>query len=79
MNFHPLDQINAEEINKAVDLLRSYKDLDKDTLFVNISLVEPEKEFVRNYRQGDDCPRNLKIRGIEQKNAIESAVQTLIT
>ena len=34
-------------------------------MFVNISLVEPDKEFIRGYKQGDDCPRNLKIRGID--------------
>lgn len=35
--------------------------------FVNISLVEPDKEFVRNFKEGDDCPRNLKIRGIDSQ------------
>ena len=35
-----------------------------DALFVNISLVEPDKEIIRNFEEGDDCPRNLKIRGI---------------
>jgi len=38
-----------------------------DALFVNISLVEPDKEFVRNFKEGDDCPRNLKIRGIDSQ------------
>ena len=62
---HPLEQISAEEINNAVNLCRSFDGFDENALFVNISLVEPEKEFVRNYKQGDDCPRNLKIRGID--------------
>ena len=62
---HPLELISADEINIAVDLCRSYEGFDENALFINISLVEPEKEFVRNYKQGDDCPRNLKIRGID--------------
>ena len=62
---HPLEQISSDEINIAVDLCRSYEGFDENALFINISLVEPEKEFVRNYKQGDDCPRNLKIRGID--------------
>ena len=62
---HPLEQISAEEINNAVKLCRSFDGFDENALFVNISLVEPEKEFVRNYKPGDDCPRNLKIRGID--------------
>ena len=56
---HPLEQISAEEINNAVKLCRSFDGFDENALFVNISLVEPE-EFVRNYKQGDDCQRNLK-------------------
>ena len=62
---HPLEQISAEEIDNAVKLCRSFEGFDENALFVNISLVEPEKEFVRNYKQGGDCPRNLKIRGID--------------
>ena len=62
---HPLEPISADEINIAVDLCRSYAGFDENALFVNISLVEPEKEFVRNYKQGDDCPRMLKIKGID--------------
>ena len=62
---HPLEPISVDEINIAVDLCRSYGGFDGNALFVNISLVEPDKEFIRGYKQGDDCPRNLKIRGID--------------
>ena len=64
---HPLDQITADEINTAVELCRSSASVMDDALFVNISLVEPDKEFVRNFKEGDDCPRNLKIRGIDSQ------------
>ena len=62
---HPLDQISAEEINTAVDICKSCKDFDEDAVFINISLVEPEKEFVRTYKKGEEFPRLLKIRGID--------------
>ncbi len=62
---HPLDQVSAEEIKNAVDLCRSYKGFDENALFVNISLIEPEKDYVRTYKGGEDFPRNLKIRGID--------------
>ena len=62
---HPLEPISVDEINIAVDLCRSYVGFDGNALFVNISLVEPDKELIRGYKQGDDCPRNLKIRGID--------------
>ena len=64
---HPLDQITTDEINTAVELCRSSESVMDDALFVNISLVEPDKEFVRNFKEGDDCPRNLKIRGIDSQ------------
>ena len=64
---HPLDQITADEINTAVELCRSSESVMDDALFVNISLVEPDKEFVRNFKEGDDYPRNLKIRGIDSQ------------
>ena len=64
---HPLDQITADEINTAVELCRSSESVMDDAFFVNISLVEPDKEFVRNFKEGDDCPRNLKIRGIDSQ------------
>ena len=60
---HPLDQITADEINTAVEICRSSASVMDDALFVNISLVEPDKEFVRNFKEGDDYPRNLKILG----------------
>ena len=62
---HPLDQISAEEINTAVDICKSCKDFDEEAVFINISLVEPEKEFVRTYKKGEEFPRLLKIRGID--------------
>ena len=49
---HPLDQITADEINTAVELCRSSESVMDDALFVNISLVEPDKEFVRNFKEG---------------------------
>ena len=64
---HPLDQITADEINTAVELCRSSESVMDDALFVNISLVEPDKEFVRNFKEGDDCPRNLKSSGIDSQ------------
>ena len=62
---HPLDQITVDEITTAVELCRSSSSITDDALFVNISLVEPDKEIIRNFEEGDDCPRNLKIRGID--------------
>ena len=65
---HPLDQITAEEINKAADLCKSREGFDENTIFINISLVEPEKAFIRTYNSGEEFPRQLKIRGVDSNS-----------
>ncbi|MEC7910304.1 MAG: tyramine oxidase, partial [Pseudomonadota bacterium] len=62
---HPLDQISSEEIEKAVDLYKSHDNSDENTLFINITLVEPSKEIVRNYKDGDGFDRSVKIVGVD--------------
>ena len=64
---HPLDQIISEEINKAVDLCKSHQDFCEETVFISISLVEPDKELLR---KGSDVElsRKLKIRGIDSNS-----------
>ena len=64
---HPLDQIISEEINKAVDLCKSHQDFCEETVFLSISLVEPDKELLR---KGSDVElsRKLKIRGIDSNS-----------
>ena len=64
---HPLDQITSEEINEAVDLCKSHQDFCEETVFLSISLVEPDKELLR---KGSDVElsRKLKIRGIDSNS-----------
>ena len=40
---HPLESLTEDEINKAVDLFKSHDNSDENTLFTNITLVEPSK------------------------------------
>ena len=64
---HPLDQITSEEINKAVDLCKSHQDFCEETVFISISLIEPDKDLLR---KGSDVElsRKLKIRGIDSNS-----------
>ena len=64
---HPLDQIISEEINKAVDLCKSHHDFCEETVFISISLIEPDKDLLRN-DSDDKISRKLKIRGIDSKS-----------
>ena len=61
MTTHPLDSLTADEINKAVDLYRAHDESDENTLFINVTLVEPSKEFVRSYKEGEEFDRSEKI------------------
>ena len=67
MKSHPLESLTAEEINKAVDLYRSYDKSDEKTLFINITLVELSKETVRSYKEGEEFDRSVKIVGVDSK------------
>ncbi len=62
---HPLESLTEDEINKAVDLYKSHDNSDENTLFTNITLVEPSKEIVRNYKDGDGFDRSVKIVGVD--------------
>lgn len=62
---HPLDQISSEEIEKAVDLYKSHEKFDEKTIFSNISLVEPEKQLLREHEATQKIPRILKIVGVD--------------
>ena len=64
---HPLDQITSEEINKAVDLCKSHQDFCEETVFISISLIEPDKDLLR---KGSEVKlsRKLKIRGIDSNS-----------
>jgi len=63
---HPLDQITSEEITQAINLCRSHERFDEGTMFINISLIEPEKELIRKYESSQELPaRELKILGVD--------------
>ncbi|MBK49469.1 MAG: tyramine oxidase [Chloroflexi bacterium] len=65
MKSHPLESLTADEINRAVHLYRSHGKADENTLFTNITLVEPSKETVRDYKEGQEFDRSVKIVGVD--------------
>jgi len=50
---HPLSILSVDEINKAVEIYRSHNKSDDNSLFTNITLVEPSKEIVRDYKEDE--------------------------
>ena len=62
---HPLSILSFDEINKAVEIFRSHSKSDDNSLFTNITLVEPSKETIKGYKEGEEFDRLVKIVGVD--------------
>ncbi|MGE3908559.1 MAG: primary-amine oxidase [Chloroflexota bacterium] len=58
---HPLDSLSAAEITDAVAILRAERTLGPRTRFVSVSLHEPTRQELRQYRQGAALDREAEI------------------
>ncbi len=58
---HPLDSLSAPEIAEAVVILRAERPLGSRTRFVSVSLCEPTRQELRQYRQGVTLERLAEI------------------
>lgn len=54
---HPLEPLTANEIMKAVAVVREEKGLGKEVRFEQATLKEPSKDLVLNYKEGDPINR----------------------
>ena len=59
--LHPLEPLTAEEITTAVRILRNEKKLGERVRFASVSLSEPAKEVVLNFKAGDSIAREALI------------------
>ena len=62
---HPLSILSFDEINKAVEIFRSHSKSDDNCLFTNITLVEPSKETIKGYKEGEEFDRLVRIVGVD--------------
>ncbi len=58
---HPLDPLTAEEIEKAVSVLRREQKISDLTRFISVDLKEPAKSQVLTYKPGDATARDAFI------------------
>ena len=59
---HPLDGLNEEEIKSIVETLKSNnKYQEKGTLIGDITLVEPDKSAVSNWKNGEPLNRKARV------------------
>jgi len=75
---HPLNPLTADEINRAVAVIKAAHPLSNQARFANISLQEPDKERVWAFHPGDAVPRSAFVVVLEpQKNMTYEAVVDL--
>lgn len=55
--LHPLEPLTAEEIAAAVQIVKTECNLTELARFVSVTLHEPPKEVVLNFKQGDPITR----------------------
>ena len=58
---HPLDPLVSEEIEEAVRILRSQRELTEGIRFESVALREPPKESVLRFDGGNSIPREAMI------------------
>ena len=58
---HPLAPLAPDEIEEAVRVLRSHRDLGERVLFETLVLREPSKGSVLNFNGGDAIRRDVMI------------------
>ena len=66
--MHPLDSLSVDEIKKSVNIFKSDNNSDENSVFSYISLEEPDKNFVKNYKVGDSFSRKTKIIGVDSSS-----------
>jgi primary-amine oxidase len=59
--LHPLEPLSAEEITTAVSIARSERELSQYFRFACVTLNEPPKDFVLNFKPGDKIEREAFI------------------
>jgi primary-amine oxidase len=75
---HPLEPLNADEIQIAVDVLRSAKSLGTSVRFISVALKEPSKSDVHSYASADTIPREVfAVLFDNDKNACYEAVVSI--
>lgn len=73
---HPLEPLTAEEIKRAVEIIRTEKSLGRSTRFVTVTLKEPEKAVVLSFELGDRIVREafMILLDNEEEKAYEAIV-----
>jgi primary-amine oxidase len=65
-SHHPLDPLTAEELGAAVAIVREKRQLSAHVRFVSVTLHEPPRDLVFNFKAGDRVPREAFVRLLDK-------------
>jgi primary-amine oxidase len=71
---HPMDALDADEIRRAVQILRSAGRADASTKFATLTLHEPDKDTVRAWQPGQPFARRAFVVAVQQGRVHEAVV-----
>ena len=69
MVSHPLAPLTAEEVTSAMEILKKEIVLGEKVRFPSVTLREPNKEVVLNFKEGQDFPREIFIIILDNETA----------
>lgn len=76
--LHPLEPLSAEEITAAVSIIRTEKNLSQSVRFASVTLHEPPKQFVLNYKPGDPYAREAELVLVDdEQRAVYEAIVSI--
>jgi primary-amine oxidase len=75
--YHPLDPLSAEEIRRAVNVVQVERGLGGRIRFVSVTLLEPPKEAVYGFCEGDEIERQAKLVLLDGES--ESAYEAMVS
>ena len=74
---HPLDPMTPEEIEEAVRILRSQRDVGEGTRFESVALREPSKDSVLRFDSSNSVPREATI--VLLDNGAEATYEAVVS
>jgi primary-amine oxidase len=63
---HPLDPLTADEIVRAVEIIRQARQVNDAWRIVTVTLAEPSKDVVRSFKPGAAIPRQALLVAIDR-------------
>ena len=78
---HPLDMLTADEITRAVEVLRATGRVGEGALFAHVVLREPAKDDLARWKSGDPIDREVRVQivpgpGLKLVEAIVSVTRS---